>query len=65
MRNGVIASSLLLVVLAVQRGTRWTYRPRARFVLQAGDRLISVGPEAGEEELMDLCGVVRPVGVEG
>jgi uncharacterized protein with PhoU and TrkA domain len=45
-----------MFVLAVQRGSRWTYRPRARFVLQAGDRLISVGPEEGEEELLVLCG---------
>jgi uncharacterized protein with PhoU and TrkA domain len=54
-----------MFVLAVQRGSRWTYRPRARFILQAGDRLISVGPEDGEEELQALCGLGRPVVVEG
>ena len=29
-----------------------------------GDRLISVGPEEGEEELLELCSAARPVGVE-
>jgi hypothetical protein len=31
----------------------------------SGDRLISVGPEEGEDELVDLCSAGRPVGVEG
>jgi uncharacterized protein with PhoU and TrkA domain len=53
-----------MFVLAVQRGARWTYRPRARFELRAGDRLISVGPEDGEEELKALCGVAQPAAVE-
>ena len=53
-----------MFVLAVQRGSRWTYRPRARFVLRAADRLISVGPEDGEEELLDLCRVNRTAMVE-
>jgi uncharacterized protein with PhoU and TrkA domain len=43
-----------MFVLAVQRGSRWIYRPRARFNLQEGDRLISVGPEEGEEALAEL-----------
>jgi uncharacterized protein with PhoU and TrkA domain len=46
-----------MFVLAVQRGARWIYRPRASFELREGDRLISVGPEEGEEELLALCGV--------
>jgi uncharacterized protein with PhoU and TrkA domain len=46
-----------MFVLAVQRGARWIYRPRASFQLREGDRLISVGPEEGEEELQALCGV--------
>ena len=54
-----------MFVLAVQRGSRWTYRPRAGFVLKAGDRLISVGPEEGEDELLELCSAGHPVGVEG
>src|SRR6266516_7923506 len=45
-----------MLVLAVQRGRRWIYRPRARLELQAGDRLISIGPEEGADELAKLCG---------
>jgi uncharacterized protein with PhoU and TrkA domain len=44
-----------MFVLAVQRGSRWIYRPRSRFTLQEGDRLISVGPEEGEDQLAALC----------
>jgi uncharacterized protein with PhoU and TrkA domain len=44
-----------MLVLAVQRGRRWIYRPRARLELQAGDRLISIGPEEGADELAELC----------
>jgi uncharacterized protein with PhoU and TrkA domain len=53
-----------MFVLAIQRGMRWIYRPRGTFVLRAGDRLISVGPEEGEAELVRLCGG-EPVLVEG
>ena len=49
-----------MFVLAVQRGSRWTYRPRAGFVLMEGDRLISVGPEDGEDELLALCAGPAP-----
>ena len=52
-----------MFVLAVQRGARWIYRPRPGFVLKEGDRLISVGPEEGEEELWALTG--SPVAAEG
>jgi uncharacterized protein with PhoU and TrkA domain len=45
-----------MFVLAIQRGARWTYRPRGTFRIVAGDRLISIGPEEGEEELLALCG---------
>ena len=45
-----------MFVLAMQRGTRWVYRPRGSFTLLAGDRLISVGPDEGEDELVALCG---------
>src|SRR5436309_10951262 len=44
-----------MFVLAVQRGSRWVYRPRPTFPLREGDRLISIGPEEGEEELLALC----------
>jgi uncharacterized protein with PhoU and TrkA domain len=43
-----------MFVLAVQRGRRWIYRPRPRFELEAGDRVISVGPEEGFAELEAL-----------
>lgn len=42
-------------VLAVQRGRRWIYRPRPRFALEAGDRVISIGPEDGIPELTSLA----------
>src|ERR671935_617423 len=44
-----------MLVLAVQRGRRWIYRPRPRFELQGGDRVISIGPEEGASELQALC----------
>lgn len=53
-----------MFVLAVQRGARWIYRPRAGFVLRAGDRLIAVGPEEGEAELARLCRAEAPVPAE-
>jgi uncharacterized protein with PhoU and TrkA domain len=43
-----------MFVLAVQRGRRWIYRPRPRFELKAGDRVISIGPEEGVVELETL-----------
>ena len=51
-----------MFVLAIQRGARWIYRPRGTFVLLDGDRLISVGPEEGEEALWTLTGA--PVAAE-
>jgi uncharacterized protein with PhoU and TrkA domain len=53
-----------MFVLAVQRGARWIYRPRAGFVLRAGDRLIAVGPEEGKAELARLCRAEAPVPAE-
>ena len=44
-----------MFVLAVQRGRRWIYRPRAGMMLLSGDRVISVGPEEGAEEMDHLC----------
>ena len=43
-----------MFVLAVQRGRRWIYRPRPRFQFEAGDRVISIGPEDGISELESL-----------
>jgi uncharacterized protein with PhoU and TrkA domain len=48
-----------MFVLAVQRGRRWTYRPKPSFVLQGSDRIIAIGPPEGGEELDDLVGMVR------
>jgi uncharacterized protein with PhoU and TrkA domain len=50
-----------MLVLAVQRGRRWTYRPRPRFELEPGDRVISIGPEEGAAELEALCRAPAPV----
>jgi uncharacterized protein with PhoU and TrkA domain len=44
-----------MFVLAVQRGRRWIYRPRPSFELEAGDRVISIGPEEGVAELEALA----------
>jgi uncharacterized protein with PhoU and TrkA domain len=44
-----------MFVLAVQRGRRWIYRPRPRFELEAGDRVISIGPEEGVAEIESLA----------
>ena len=52
-----------MFVLAVQRGPGGSTAPAPGFALQAGDRLISVGPEEGEEELWALTGA--PLLVEG
>src|SRR5919197_3766509 len=49
-----------MFVLAVQRGRRWVYRPRPRFELQAGDRVISIGPEDGADELAGVCAAPEP-----
>jgi uncharacterized protein with PhoU and TrkA domain len=48
-----------MFVLAVQRGRRWAYRPKPRFVLVAGDRVIAIGPAEGGEELDRLVGMER------
>lgn len=51
-----------MTVLAIQRGRRWIYRPRAALRLEAGDRLISIGPEEGATELDALCAAPVPTG---
>lgn len=48
-----------MFVLAIQRGRRWTYRPKPRFVLAADDRVIAIGPPEGGEELDEMVGMVR------
>ena len=49
-----------MFVLAIQRGRRWIYRPRPRFELEAGDRVISIGPEEGVTELEALARAPAP-----
>lgn len=48
-----------MFVLAIQRGRRWTYRPKPSFVFAAGDRIIAIGPVEGGEELDQLLGIER------
>lgn len=48
-----------MFVLAVQRGRRWTYRPKPTFKIMAGDRIIAIGPGEGGEELDEMLGVAR------
>jgi uncharacterized protein with PhoU and TrkA domain len=49
-----------MFVLAIQRGRKWIYRPRPRFELEAGDRVISIGPEEGAAELEALARAPAP-----
>ena len=48
-----------MFVLAVQRGRRWTYRPKPRFTFAAGDRVVAIGPDDGCDELDGLMGMSR------
>ncbi|MBS3939565.1 MAG: potassium channel protein [Actinobacteria bacterium] len=52
-------------VLAIQRNERWVYRPRRSRTLEAGDRLLAIGPDEGPPRLRALCGDDRPEGEEG
>lgn len=45
-------------LLAIRRGGRYLYRPRAGVTLQAGDDLIATGPDEGHGLLAELCGYV-------
>jgi len=45
-------------LLAIRRGGRYLYRPRAGVVLHAGDDLIATGPDEGHALLAELCGYV-------
>jgi uncharacterized protein with PhoU and TrkA domain len=45
-------------LLAIRRGGRYLYRPRASVVLRAGDDLIATGPGEGHALLAELCGYV-------
>ncbi len=52
-------------VLAIQRASRWVYRPRSNRRLQAGDRLLAIGPEEGAPQMRRLAGDDRPEGEDG
>jgi uncharacterized protein with PhoU and TrkA domain len=45
-------------LLAIRRGGRYLYRPRASVVLRAGDELIATGPDEGHALLAELGGYV-------
>ena len=45
-----------MYVLAVNRGGRWTYRPRDSYTLQGGDSILASGAPEGLEPLAELFG---------
>jgi uncharacterized protein with PhoU and TrkA domain len=45
-----------MYALAVNRGGRWTYRPRDTYRLQGGDSLLVTGAPEGLEPLAELFG---------
>src|SRR5919107_1134959 len=45
-----------MFALAVNRGGRWTYRPRATFTLRGGDSLLATGAPEGLDPLAELFG---------
>lgn len=52
-------------LLAIERNDRWVYRPRSTQSLQAGDRLLAIGPEEGAPKLRAWVGDDRPEAEEG
>jgi uncharacterized protein with PhoU and TrkA domain len=46
-----------MFVLAIQRGRRWTYRPKPNFRFEAADRIIAIGPTEGGDELDRVVGM--------
>jgi uncharacterized protein with PhoU and TrkA domain len=46
-----------MFVLAVNRGGRWSYRPRDTYTLRAGDSLLVTGAPEGLEPLAELFGL--------
>jgi uncharacterized protein with PhoU and TrkA domain len=45
-----------MYVLAVNRGGRWTYRPRNTYTLRGGDSVLATGAPEGLEPLAELFG---------
>jgi uncharacterized protein with PhoU and TrkA domain len=60
LRDLRLRTEMGMEVLAIQRGGRWIYRPRASQTLLAGDHVIAVGPEDGATELAALFGGTPP-----
>lgn len=52
-------------VLAIDRDSRWVYRPRSTRTLKPGDRILVLGPEEGAPRLREWCGDDRPESEEG
>lgn len=52
-------------VLAIQRSGRWIYRPKPIRTVEAGDRLVAIGPEEGAPRLRAFVGDPEPEGEEG
>jgi uncharacterized protein with PhoU and TrkA domain len=45
-----------MFALAVNRGGRWTYRPRGTYALRGGDSVLATGAPEGLEPLAELFG---------
>lgn len=45
-----------MYALAINRGGRWTYRPRETYVLRGGDSLLATGAPEGLEPLAEIFG---------
>ncbi|MHC1631725.1 MAG: potassium channel family protein [Methanotrichaceae archaeon] len=43
-----------IYVLAIKRGDRWTYNPKSRVTLEAGDMIFARGTKNGEEHLLKM-----------
>ena len=61
----LVGLMVLVMILAIDRGGRWINRPRSSRFLQAGDRILAIGPEEGALRLRELCGDERPEGDDG
>ena len=48
-----------MFALAINRGGRWTYRPRDTYTVRGGDSVIATGAPEGLEPLAELFGHER------
>lgn len=44
-----------MVVIAIRRGKKWSYRPKKTMTIKTGDILIAAGPNDGAQVLQDLA----------